>query len=51
MTEQLHRNIAYRNSGLPILCGELEEIEGGTTIKVDMRLHKFVQICSSRFGF
>jgi hypothetical protein len=41
---KIYRNIGYRNSGLPVLCGELEEIEGGTKIKVEMRLHRFVQL-------
>ncbi len=43
-TFKIHRNIAYRNSGLPILCGELEEIEGGTKIKIEIRLHRFAQL-------
>ena len=41
-TFKFHRTVVYRNLGLPILCGELEEIDGGTKIKVKMRLHKVV---------
>ena len=41
---KIYRNIGYRNSGLPILHGLLEETEGGTKIIVKMKLHKFVQL-------
>ena len=37
---KIYRNVSYRNRGSSILHGELEEIKGGTKIKVIMKLPK-----------
>ena len=43
-TFKIYRNIWYRNSGLPVLHGTLEECESGTKITVIMKLHGLVQL-------
>ncbi|MBJ6751501.1 hypothetical protein [Geomonas anaerohicana] len=40
---KIYRNIWYRNSGLPILHGKLEDLGGRTRINVTMKLHGLVQ--------
>lgn len=39
---KIHRNIRYRNSFLPILCGSFEHHPAGTLVSVRMRLHYLV---------
>jgi hypothetical protein len=39
---KIYRNIWYRNSGLPVLHGKLEDLGGMTRIKVAMKLHGLV---------
>jgi hypothetical protein len=41
---KIYRNIWYRNSGLPVLHGKLEDLGGMTRIKITMRLHGLVQV-------
>lgn len=51
-TFKIYRNIWYRNSGLPVLHGNLEECKSGTKITITMKLHGLVQLILVAFcGF
>jgi hypothetical protein len=41
---EIHRNIAYRNSFLPIIRGKITSGTNGSTISINMRTDRFVSV-------